>query len=473
MKQAVNEMEEEWGHGSYRDALTTVDDHGKRLWVYAKKIRGKWWLRRNIVNYILLVAFLLAPFIKVHGHQFILLDVVDRKFIIFGSVFWPADFYLFVIGFISFIVFIFLFTSIFGRLWCGWACPQTIFMEMVFRKIEYLFEGDAAAQRRLSKMEWNTEKTIKRGGKYAVFYLIAFMISSVFLAYLMGGDELLKIAKEPVSHHIGGLASLMVFSGVFFFVYAYMREQVCTIVCPYGRLQSVLLDDRSLIVAYNYKRGETREKWGRHRSEKAGDCIDCGQCVDVCPTGIDIRNGLQMECINCTACIDACDSVMKKIGKPDNLIKMASIKGIENNEKFHWNARRIIYSVLLVAMVGVEVFLLQGRPEVQADILHVPGMESTTTDHGTIKNIYNIRVLNKTFKAVPISVRLIPEHAGVITNIGTPLIAPGEDYAEGVLSIEINKDQLHAGLNPIKIGVYDSAGKKIQTVKTNFMTPQL
>ena len=201
-----------------RGSLTTVDESGHRLWVYAKKVKGYWMNRRNIVGYFLLAFLFSAPFIKMHGHQMLLFDVVNRKFIFFGGVFWPHDFYLVVIGMLSFAVFIFLFTAIFGRLWCGWACPQTIFMEMIFRKVEYLIEGDAMAQKRLKAMEWTNEKILKKGSKWLIFFIMSFIISNVFLAYLMGSDELIAIVKEPPSKHVGGLLAISIFSLIFYFV---------------------------------------------------------------------------------------------------------------------------------------------------------------------------------------------------------------------------------------------------------------
>lgn len=473
-KMEINKNSEEhhYGHNSYRDALTTVDDSGKRIWVFARKFKGKWFNRRKWVGYILFLFFISAPFIYIDGHQMLQFDFIHRKFVMFGSVFWPADFYLFVIGFIAFIIFIFLFTSILGRLWCGWACPQTIFMELIFRRIEYWIEGDAYAQRKLDNMEWNDGKVRKRGLKYFAFFVVSFLLSNIFLAYIIGSRELLKITEEPLSMHIGGLSSIVIFSGVFFFVYSYMREQVCTIICPYGRLQSVLLDSKTLIVGYDYKRGESREKWGKTRSEKAGDCIDCGQCVDVCPTGIDIRNGLQMECIHCTACIDACNSVMLKVNKQPDLIGYKSLDGIETGEKFRLNTRRKLYIALISVLLFILVLLLSTRSDVQADILRTPGLDYVMKSKDTVQNLYNVKILNKTFKNMAVELRLedIPGH---ITTVGGKNIsAAGEDYGEGIISVEIPKNQLQKADNPIRIGVYYN-GKKLSNVKTTFMGPTI
>ena len=248
-----------------------------------------------------------------------------------------------------------------------------------------------------------------------------------------------------------------------------MREQVCTIICPYGRWQSVMLDDKSLIVAYDYKRGEQREKWGRKRASEAGDCIDCKQCVDVCPTGIDIRNGTQLECINCTSCIDACDAVMLKIGKDPGLVKYASRDGIEKGEHFRMTSRRIIYSVILVLLLSVFAILLAVRSDIQANILRTPGTEFVDRGDGKIQNVYNFKILNKTFKDEPVELRLesVP---GIINTIGNGIVAPGDGYYEGIISIEIEKKYIIKNNLPIKIGVY-VRGDKMQSVRVNFMGP--
>lgn len=330
---------------NFRDSIGTITDEGKRAWIYPKKPSGKFYERRKIVSYFLLAFLFSAPFIKVNGNQFLMFNVLERRFNIFGFPFWPQDFHLFVISMIIGVVFVTLFTVGFGRIFCGWICPQTIFMEMVFRRIEYWIDGDRNKQRKLDKQKWDAEKIRKRLLKWIVFLIISFLIANIFLAYLIGSDKLLRYIIDGPQEHLGTLFPLLIFTAVFYFVFAWFREQVCIIACPYGRLQGVLLDNKSVVVAYDHKRGEGengRKKFRKNEDRTVlghGDCIDCLQCVHVCPTGIDIRNGTQLECVNCTACIDECDHIMESINLPKGLIRYASEDEIEKKETFKLTSR--------------------------------------------------------------------------------------------------------------------------------------
>src|SRR5690554_5978046 len=248
----------------FRDRISTVDEHGKRIWVFPKKPFGKWFNRRQLVNYTLLAFLFITPFIKYKGEPFVMLNILERKFIIFGKIFWPQDFYLFALALIIGVVFVIFFTIIFGRIFCGWFCPQTIFMELVFRRVEYWIDGDFTHQKKLSKAPWNKEKIFKRVLKHTIFAIISFIVANLFLSYIISIDELWKIIREPVSQHIGGFTALMAFTAAFYYVFARLREQVCTTICPYGRLQSVLLDENSMVIAYDYKRGEGRAKFRKN-----------------------------------------------------------------------------------------------------------------------------------------------------------------------------------------------------------------
>jgi cytochrome c oxidase accessory protein FixG len=459
----------------FRDSIATIDEEGKRNFIFPKKPKGKLYNYRTYVSWVLLVFLMLAPFIKIDGNQFLLFNVIERKFHIFGFPFWPQDFHLLVISLLVSVVFVILFTVVFGRIFCGWMCPQTIFMEMVFRKVEYLIEGDRSKQIKLEKQEWDAEKIRKRLLKWFVFFLISFIISNVFLAYIIGSDEVLGYISDGPLTHLVTLIQLLVFTAVFYFVFAWFREQVCIIVCPYGRLQGVLLDNKSINVAYDFVRGEGDEGRKKLRKDEDraalghGDCIDCKQCVQVCPTGIDIRNGTQLECINCTACIDACDEIMDKSGFEPGLIRYASEDDIEKKEKFKFNARLIAYSALLTVLVGVLVTMLFLRNDVEATILRLPGQtfQSTAT---TVKNVYTVKLINKTMTDIPdVSIELI-SHAGKVDLVGGHLNIEKQGLKEGTLFIEIDKKDLNSSKENIKLGIY-SEGKLVETTSTNFIGP--
>lgn len=459
----------------FRDSIGTIDDSGKRNFIFPKKPKGKFYNYRNYVSWVLLFFMFASPFIKIKGNQFLLFNVIERKFHIFGFPFWPQDFHLLVISMLVSVVFIILFTVVFGRIFCGWMCPQTIFMEFVFRKVEYFIEGDRTKQIKLHKQPWNVEKIRKRLSKWFVFFIISFVISNVFLAYIIGSDEILQYITEGPSEHISTLINLLVFTLIFYFIFAWFREQVCIIVCPYGRLQGVLLDNKSINVAYDFVRGEGENGRKIIRKEEnrdelgLGDCIDCEQCVQVCPTGIDIRNGTQLECINCTACIDACDEIMDRIGFDTGLIRYASEDDIEKKEKFKFNARLKAYSAILTILVGVFITMLFLRNDIEATILRLPGQTFKTTNT-SVKNIYTVKLINKTTENIDnIEIKLL-SHKGEVNIVGGMLKVKKQDLKEGTLFIEINKKDLLSSKEKLKIGIY-SNGKLIETTITNFSGP--
>jgi cytochrome c oxidase accessory protein FixG len=454
----------------FRDHLATVTKEGKRKWIFPKKPSGRFYNARTIVSIFLLAFLVAAPFIKVNGHQFLLLDFPNRHFILFGVPFGPHDFHLFVLAMISLIVFIVLFTAIFGRIFCGWACPQTIFMEMVFRKIEYWIEGDANEQRKLKAAPWTSDKIFKKTLKHIIFFGISFFISNIFLSYIISMDKLIKIVTDPPSQHLSGLFAITVFSGVFYFVFSYFREQVCTLVCPYGRLQGVLLDQDSIVIAYDYKRGEPRGKLKKGDDfSNRGDCIDCHLCVDVCPTGIDIRNGIQLECVNCTACIDACDNVMDKIKRPRGLIRYASLRNIENKAKFKFTPRMMLYSTILVILVSVLTYLMANRTDFNVNILRTPGMLFQQQPDGTISNLYDLNLVNKTFNPVQMQIKLL-NPKGELKIIGSDLKLDPQQIVEAKFMILLPKESIKKMNTPVEIGIYDG-NKLIKKIKTSFLGP--
>jgi len=463
----------------FRDSIATIDEKGKRAWVFPKKPKGILYKYRKLVSYGLLAFLFASPFVKINGNQFLMFNVLERRFNIFGFPFWPQDFHLFVISMLIGVIFIALFTVAFGRIFCGWICPQTIFMEMVFRRIEYWIEGDRGKQIRLSKQPWNAEKIRKKTLKQSIFLVISFLIANVFLAYLIGSDRLIQYVVDGPTSHLSTLISLIIFTGVFYFVFAWFREQVCIIACPYGRLQGVLLDNKSVIVAYDHKRGEAdngRKKFKKNEDRQVlghGDCIDCFQCVNVCPTGIDIRNGTQLECVNCTACIDECDHIMERINLPKGLIRYTSEDNIEKKTAFKITPRLKGYIAVLVILTGFLSGMLFLRNDVEANVLRLPGQLYERKGNNMISNVFTYNLVNKTNEDITgINFKLL-SHEGTIKLVSTKasFIVTKQDIAKGTLFIEINNSELSGDRNSLKIGVY-SGGKLIETTRANFLGPR-
>jgi len=463
----------------FRDSIGTIDEEGKRKWVFPKKPSGPLYEKRKIVSYFLLAFLLAAPFIKINGNQFLLFNILERRFNIFGFPFWPQDFYLFVISMLIGVVFITLFTVGFGRVFCGWICPQTIFLEMVFRRIEYWIDGDRNKQMRLDRQKWDAEKIRKRVLKWFIFLVISFLIANVFLAYLIGGDKLLKYITEGPFEHTGTLIPLLIFTAVFYFVFAWFREQVCIIACPYGRLQGVLLDNKSIVVAYDYKRGEAengRKKFRKNEDREAlghGDCIDCNQCVNVCPTGIDIRNGTQLECVNCTACIDECDHIMESINLPKGLIRFASEDEIEKKEPFKITARMKGYIAVLTILIGILAGMLLLRSDVEARILRLPGQLFEHKENGIISNVYTFKLVNKTSQDIDNLSFKLRGWDGTINVVSTSetFEVDAQGIAEGTLFIELKQSDLSGDKNEVMIDLY-SDGELIETTSVSFLGPR-
>ena len=460
---------------SFRDRIATVDAKGKREWVFAQKPKGPLYTIRTWISWGFFALFFTLPFIKLDGRPLFLFNIPEAKFIIFGKIFWPQDFFIFGLTMVTFIIFIVLFTAAFGRLFCGWVCPQTIFMEMLFRKVEYLIEGDAAKQRLLKNSPWTAEKIRKKTIKHVAFFLLAFIIANFFLAYIIGIDELEKIISEPVGEHMVGFLSIILFSFIFYGVYASFREQICTVICPYGRLQSVLLDRNSMIVAYDHKRGEPRDKFKKTTSAEinTGDCIDCFQCVKVCPTGIDIRNGTQMECVGCTACIDACNKIMEAVHKPKGLIRYASENGITNGEKLRYTGRMKFYTVLLILLSGILALFLISRKDIDGTIIRTKGLLYQERGTDSLSNLFNIKVINKTLNNMPVTLRLegAVNQAGKIELVGaTDIHLKQEDQASGTFFVVLPRKFVTNRKMKIQIGLYNG-DKKITTLSTNFAGP--
>lgn len=459
----------EVSHDTFRNTISIVEKDGHRKWIYPKKPKGRFYNARTFVSWILLIILFGVPFIKVDGNPFFLFNIVDRKFIIFGQIFTTQDFYLFGLLMISVFVSLFLVTAVFGRVFCGWVCPQPVFLEMVFRKIEYLIEGDYMRQMELNKSPWNANKIFRKGLKYLIFFSLSFLIANIFLSYIIGIDELWKIINEPVSQHLTGFIAITIFTLFFYWIFAWFREQACILVCPYGRMQGVLLDKNTTVIAYDYKRGEPRGKLTEKDAKGLGDCIDCNQCVVVCPTGIDIRNGTQLECINCAVCIDACDSIMDKINLPRGLIRYDSMEGIRTGKGFKWTPRVIGYMSVLLILLSVTAYLFASRKDVDVNILRTPGLIYQNQGDDKVSNMYNFKMSNKTFSEIPLTFALSGAE-GEIRLAGSEFSLKPMEIHEGTLLIVIPKANIKKLNTPVSI-VVSGNGKVIDEVKTTFIGP--
>ncbi|MFC3810494.1 cytochrome c oxidase accessory protein CcoG [Lacihabitans lacunae] len=458
----------------FRNSLATVDSEGKRIWLYPKKPSGSFFNKRILATIVFLALFFAGPLVKINGLPLIMMNIFERKFIILGKLFLPQDFVIFGLGMIIFVVFIILFTVSFGRIWCGWFCPQTVFMEMIFRPIENWLEGDGRTQKKFDESPWNFNKIWRKTLKHTIYIAFSIIIAHVTMAYLIGIERVQELITSPPSENMAGFTGLVVFTGMFYFVFTKLREQVCIAICPYGRLQGVLVNNDTMNIIYDDVRGEPRGRISKNadpkETEVKGDCVDCKLCVQVCPTGIDIRNGIQLECVNCTACIDACDEVMIKVGKPTGLIKYASVDTIKKGVPFKFNVRILAYTVVLTGLLGVEGLLLWNRAEIETTVMRVPGQLFQETPTG-ISNLYNAQLVNKTNDVKVVTLGL-NEKGGTLKIVGNSqevTIKPGMK-AEVVFFVEYPEDRIKSRKTKIEIDVKENK-EIIETVKTNFMGP--
>ncbi len=423
-----------------------LDLHGRHRRIDPRVVPGRFWKRRRAVAYGLIAFFVLAPHLEMYGKQLILLDVVHRRFTVFGATLRATDTQVLLFFLLTVFVGVFLVTALVGRAWCGWACPQPIYLEFVFRPLERWIEGRGAARRR---SRWRSAL------KWTLFAALSSLLANTFLAYFVGRDELLRWVTQPPWVHPVGFFVVAFTAGLMLFDFGWFREQMCTMACPYARFQSVLLDPASLVVGYDRRRGEPR---GRSKPgpapEGLGDCIDCAACVRACPTGIDIRDGLQLECIACTQCIDACDAIMDRVKRPRGLIRYATDAELRDGSRPRiLRARVLAYAALFAVLLGALVYTVRSRGTYDVTVLRPPGPPYVVGLDGTVANVLRVKVTNRLESPRRFEV-VVAEPAGLtVSSPETKLAVPAERARELTLVVTAPRERFSGGRLPIVLRV--------------------
>lgn len=448
--------------------LSTLEGDGSRRWLKPKLSKGKLLERRRWMAYGLIAIFTLIPFVKINGTPLVLLDIPARRFTILAYTFLPTDTLLLAIFMVGALLTVFVFTTLFGRVWCGWACPQTVYMEFLFRPIERFFEGTIGrGGERTQVSAWRTT------GKYLVYFVCCVYLANTFLAYFIGVDRLkVWVTQSPLEHPVPFLVMSFV-TAAMLVDFCYFREQLCLIACPYGRFQSVLLDRNSLIVAYDEKRGEPRGKMKKQSPAHLpvlGDCIDCGNCVTTCPTGIDIRQGLQMECINCTQCIDACNLVMKKIGREPNLIRYSSQARDSGHPSRLFRARTVIYPLLLSGVITAFVTVFMSTKSFEAIVLREPGNPYVLTEDREVRNLIRLKLTNRTDQPMSFAVNVVEPAGARLVIQETELQIPNRETSQFHASILSPQSIFYKGQSDAILEIVNQEGIS-RSVKLKLLGP--
>lgn len=480
--------------------LTTLEKDGSRNWLFPRLSKGKFWHSRRVVGYVLIAIFVALPHLSVNGKPAILLDITHRKFTLLGMTLLATDTLLLALFMVSIFLAVFLATAILGRVWCGWGCPQTIYMEFVYRPVERLFMGTSGKGGRPRKdvPAW------KHFAMYATFLAISLLLAHTFLAYFVGTAKLSEWMQMSPFSHPGPFLVMAVTTAAMMFDFAFFREQMCTIACPYGRFQSVLLDEQSLIVAYDVQRGEPRgkatskkasqEKPNTQASSKGisgtapensdaellpvlkgesetslaatnGDCVDCFACVRTCPTGIDIRDGLQMECLHCTQCMDACDTIMDKLKRPRGLIRYSSQAAISGKAHRLLRPRVIIYPTLLAIALAALTFTVVTKKSFDVTVLRNFGQPYVIADDDRVENSLRLKLVNRLDTEDQLSVKVLSPDSARIDLDEPVTLKPGESTTVGVLA-SADRDSFQLGQLTVELEVLSQLGdRKVVTCK--------
>ncbi len=448
--------------------LATLNADGSRRWLRPNQSEGGFWRKRRVVAYLLMFVFFIIPYLRLHGKPLVLFDLPRREFTIFGTTFLPTDTLLFMLLFVIVGISIFLATALFGRIWCGWGCPQTVYMEFLFRPLERLIEGGRTGTLALDRQRGLKPRRLV---KYAVFLVLALFLAHTFLAYFVGVEQLAHWVRSSPAEHPTAFLLMAGTTAAIMFDFTYFREQTCLVACPYGRLQSVLLDRQSLIVGYDVKRGEPRAKGTKARAAAKGDCIDCGACVMTCPTGIDIRDGLQMECIHCTQCADACDDIMDRVGTPRGLIRYTSRDEVEGKPRSWLRPRVVLYPAALTIAVVAFLYFLGARRDTDITILRGIGAPYSIEADGRIVNQVRVRMTNRARESREYRIALVGGDGAELISPENPMrIAPGERRSTSIFIVGPRR-LFHDGEYSISINVSDGQSYS-ETVPYTLIGPE-
>jgi cytochrome c oxidase accessory protein FixG len=450
--------------------LPTLNVDGTRRWIRPKPAHGKFLRRRRTTAYTLMLVFLLIPYIRMRGKPLVLLDLPHREFTLLGTTFLPTDTLLFMLLLMSILITVFLLTALFGRVWCGWGCPQTVYMEFLFRPIERWLEGGRSGSLRLDSLGLRGQLQPRRLAKYAIYFALALVLAHTFLAYFVGVDQLaVWVRRSPVQHPTS-FALMALTTSAIMFDFSFFREQTCLVACPYGRWQSALLDRQSLIVAYDRNRGEPRAK-GRVRPVGAGDCIDCGACVTTCPTGIDIRDGLQMECIHCTQCADACDEIMRRVDRPQGLIRYSSRAALEGERVHKLRPRVVLYPLALAGSFGGFLFALGTKAPADVTVLRGMGQPYAIEADGRVANQVRIKIANRSRADHRYTIRVdgIAEGSMIAPMNPLPVAAGQTEIAS--LFVLLPPRAFHGGEHRVRFIIADGGGF-VDTVSYELVGPE-
>ncbi len=462
--------------------LTTLGRDGKRRWMYPTPSKGSKYRARQVLGWALIAFFVGLPWVKIGGRPAILLDIAAREFTFFGLTLHPTDTLLLMVFLLTVLLSVFFVTALFGRVWCGWGCPQTVYLEFVYRPIERLIEGKEGARRKLDQGPWTREKMIRKGLKYGVFLLISLFLAHTFVAYFVGWERLLEWMGKSPAEAPGYFVMMILTTALVYFDFGFFREQMCTITCPYARFQSVLMDRNSLIVSYDPNRGEPR---GTARARKQagplnledgtvsfGDCVDCGACVRTCPTGIDIREGLQMECVACTQCIDACNEIMDAVDKPRGLIRFTSENALDQKPTRVARPRVLAYGVILVLLSATFVGLVINRGPLEVDLARASGTTYQITNDGDVANRLRFRLRNRTAEEVHAEVRVVSPEAASVQVVGQhPILLPAGDPVRIEVWITMPPEEMPSGGMPLTLELVVD-GEVWATPSIGLMGPQ-